>query len=188
MADPFREPTTEKEAQELQRFLEQGAEVALETVLQTQAVEVEFRAPETAAVVFPDAEGLIREFSNAAEDLGLLLTLDVAHGPRVPDFALALLLNTPAAEAATPLNLPGFIGMVAFFCHAQNRRGELLCMDHGEEPARFQVPMESAVNDSVPAEVVVTLVPIPYPDREIVKQTFTVAGSVSLVRSIIERS
>jgi hypothetical protein len=186
MAQEFGEPRTEEEAQELKRFLEEGAEVSLETVQRVEAAPTELESTHITGVRFPRAEDITGQVSPEETGTVAVLTLQFAHPVSVPAFSIGVFLNTTDADATTPFGVPGFVGIIAFFCHAEERQGELLCVDHGQEPISYRLPLTAVLERTGPPDdVTVALVPIPFPDRDIERQTLSVAGSIELVRSIV---
>jgi hypothetical protein len=185
MIQAFDEPSTEDEAQELKRFLEEGADVGLETIQRFATEPVSLRVPESVVISFPETADLLGQISGQ-EDIEVLLSLDFTDVSRVPEFAVGLFLNAPDADRSTPLEDPRFVTSVAFFCQSEERDGILVCVEHDGEPERFRIPLAQALErNDVRDELSISLVPLPNPEGELSEQTLQVAGSVEIVRSTV---
>ena len=184
MIRPFDEPSTEDEAQELNRFLEQGAEVSLETVRRFTAERTSLTVPDPAAITFSP----IGDMAAALEEAGgndALMRLEFNESSLTPDFAVGLFLNTPDADAATSAEVPGFLGSIAFFCHTEERDGVLVCVVHEDAPARYSIPLSRELQATdLGTKPTLTLVPFPI-HAEVTTQTLEVVGSLDLVRSTV---
>jgi hypothetical protein len=182
----FGEPTTEGEAQELKRFLEQGAELSVETIDRFEAEPARLAVPETLVLSFPQTESLLSELEDN-EERQVLLSLEFAQHAISPTFAIALYLNIPDADTSTAES-DSLIGSIAFFCHTEERDGVVFCVSHGDSPFGFRIPFTNTLKRTgSERELTVTLVPFAGPEQEPEPQTLAVRSFIELVVSTVRQ-
>jgi hypothetical protein len=182
------QPSPETTEQRLRRFLESGGRTSLDVIRTFAAPAVRLSATQPAVIRFDRTEDLAAQLDAAGGDARVFLRLMFAHSPTPPDFGVLAFMNTPGAGPATSPSEPGFLGAVAFFCHAELRDGKLVCVDHGSTLARFRLRATAAVRKtSRQKAVTVTLIPVRSPQRSEDSPTLTVTASLDLVRTTVTR-
>ncbi len=173
MAEPRREPQTEEEARELERYLKQGAATSLEVVSTFRAIDLPDLVVQP--VTFPfdvTGEELLRNLT--ADEDQLLLDIEIADVSRSDEPPVLVFVNRPSAGAATPATDPGFVGVLAFF------------LPH--DVVRFRLNATSAVRAAaaVPIPLTVTLVPVALAERQGAGASRVARAELQLVRSVVE--
>jgi hypothetical protein len=186
MIRPFDEPTSDAEAEDLRRFLEQGAEVSLETIERFEAEPAILRVPEPAVMRFTVGDlGAVLEQTEGSD---VLISLEVSEEGLTPDLALSLFLNMPEADATTSIRDRGFLGSVAFFCHTEERDGIFVCIAHADAPARYSIPLTDGLEGTdLGNDPTLTIVPVPLLG-EATRQSLQLSAAIEVVASSVAPS
>jgi hypothetical protein len=173
MTSPFPAPT---EDEKLKRHLEKGGKVSLDSRQTFKALPATLQAPQPTVISFPGTQRLLDKVQT---DIKVRLNLSFTHA-ETPDFVVFAFLNTPNANAGTPITSPGYVGPTAFFGGGPGNA------HHGESVARLNAGL--AVKRVGGAEAItVTLVPVGYPGRGVKAQTVQVTASLELLSSKVEK-
>jgi hypothetical protein len=176
MPQPSREPATEAQAQQARRALERGATVRLEQIRSFPGPRRTLESPRPVTVEIPDTRDLHEQLVPGMEPV-IVIDFELTQQP---DFAVRVFVNTPQANAETSIDAPGFVSTIAFFGH--DGHGTERREQHG--PVRYRLPAEQALRRTARRESVeVTLVPIAYPERSMVRQSIGVRAELALLRS-----
>ena len=180
MQQPIREPQTEEEAQDLKRFLEEGAETAVETTRTFRPADLPGVLEDVAVIPFDvSGEELVAEL--AGEEDQLVLDIEVAGVTSSEDPPLLVFTGTREAGAAEAAEGdPGFVGALAFFVGSSER-----AVPH-EMTFRFRLNITAAVRaETAPVPFAVSLIPTPVLDRQLEPALTVAAAEIQLVRSVV---
>lgn len=192
MAKPFREPTTNKQANDLHKFLTDGAVTTLENLrvetARLQAQPVDRQVTAAFAVQAPDLAGLLKR----TPDSGAYLELEFEKvtGPGDPNVFVFLTpqdSKSPTVDAAE--RDPTFVGAVAFFSHGASgeKRSPMAPM-----PLKVRLNATAAVrhNGGVTQNLKVVVQPAPVEARNRpTSAPILTAARINILRSIVkERS
>jgi hypothetical protein len=155
----YPEPTTEQEAQALQKFLKDGARTQLRTIETVSATvpsgTVTFATPVT--IKFERTlEQLVRALAANAERR-IRLRIELVDFQGATEGGAALFLNNPSASAQTPEGDPSFLTAVGFFGHAATHPS-------AKAPRVLEINITRAIRalPATNAAVTVTLVILPF--------------------------
>lgn len=180
MQEPIREPQTEEEAQELKRFLEEGAETAVETTRTFRPAALPDFLEDVGVIPFDvSPEELVAEL--AGDDDQLILDVEVAGVSSSEDPPLLVFAGTDGAAKAREANAddPAFVGALAFFVGSPERG-----LPH-EMTFRFRLNVTAAVRaDPAATPLSVGLVSIPS-DRPADVALAVASAEIQLVRSVV---
>lgn len=173
MAEPRREPQTEEEARELERYLEQGAATSIEVVNTFPAARLPDLLAQPATIAF-DISGQELLGRLTTDEDQVLLDIEISNVSPTAEPPLLVFVNRPAATSQTPATDPGFVGALAFF------------LPHPE--VRFRLNATRAVREAaaVPLPLTATLVPIQLPEGPPESAARMSRAEIQLVRSIVE--
>lgn len=178
MQQPFREPQTEEEARELERFLEEGAETSLEVLETFSPVTLPEALMEPAVVAFSlTREDLLGRVTG--EESQLVLDVEVAGVTSSDDPPLLVFVNATPATQDQPAVEAGFVGALAFFVASDDA-------EHGT--VRFRLNATDAVRNAgeLPGPLTVTFVPALEGDAGAETQLRLASAQIQLVRSVVE--
>jgi len=186
-----KEPTTEKEAQDLKSFLEKGAATAIEEIDQFQGlagvtaaldkpVSVPFR------VELPELSKRIQE----AEDNQVFLTISVDRVEAAGESMVHVFVNKDDANAKTPLSDSHYVGSFAFFCQRINPRSFTCELENGEKTElQFRFNVTAALRrseDKGPPRA--TFVVVPIDGRQPKSASVSVSATeLRLAKSVVRR-
>lgn len=173
MADPRREPQTEEEARELERYLQEGAATSLEVVNTFAAARLPDLLAEPVSIAF-DVTGQELLEQLTTDDDQVLLDIEISDVSPTDEPPLLVFLNRPAATAETPATDPGFVGAIAFF------------MPHGGVRTRFNATEAVGNAAATPLPLAVTLIPVSVPESPATAASRVANAQIQLVRSTVE--
>lgn len=179
MQEPKREPQTEEEAQDLKRFLEEGAETAVETTRTFRPADVPDALQDVGLIRFEvTGEELVAEL--AGEDDQLVLDVEIAGVRSSEDPPLLVFTGARDADAAGRVEGdPGFVGALAFFVGSGDGSHEMTF--------RFRLNITAAVlSDPAPGPFAMSLVPAPPAETRSDNALTLSSAEIQLVRSVVE--
>lgn len=167
---PTSEPRTEEEAQQLQRFLKQGADTSLEITRTFEKVTANVSVPEPTELTISGTADLNKQSQGNA----VVLTLTFGDLPPVLDFAFLIFVDEPDTADADAVTRPGYVGPIAFFGSEEHAA-------HAPPPT-FVLPVTSQVQRASDAQdLTVTLVPRGAGQSKQEPATMTVQAELALV-------
>ena len=171
MTQPTDQPTTEQ-----QRRVQRGGRTTLETRKQIRGQVVTATAARM-VVQFRGTADLDEQITQLGPDVQPYLVFTVAHAKVLSDVALVVFVDTPDADAQTPVTSKGFAGSVAFFEHD----------GHGQAP--FRVPLNAALRriGARQNDLTATFAPVALPGRSRGRDSLTINAVLHLTRSKVER-
>jgi hypothetical protein len=189
---PKGEPRTEEQAQEMKRFLEQGAIVSLEPIARASSASAELIPPQSISLEIDATSALEKLGDRSGEQEGgggttvervSILELEFQPPKVAPEYSITLFINKRDVNLGMSIEDPSFAGSVAFFCHGELSEGELVCMAHNEEPVIFRLPAKpNALDTSEGEPLIVTLLPVPLDERT-PEQPLNVVATLEIARS-----
>jgi len=106
-----------------------------------------------------------------------VLTVDEVEIPEQQDVFVRVFINKPDASAQTSIDDPHYAGSFAFFCCPEAKSGQDMAMTPRPK-AGYLVDMTSTIRKlsqagSLPGDMDVTLIPVPYESRPVTTQRVT---------------
>jgi hypothetical protein len=166
-----------KEDDKLRQHLEKGGKVTLESQ-QTFQSSTETIDTRPVTVTFIGSEDLATKLTGRGKGVKVRANLSFTH-QETPNFVVLAFLNSPRANASTPITDPGYLGPVAFFAH------------NGETHHETTVARLSAGNvtrkTGRKGAITLTLVPVGFPGRTIKAQAMQVSATLEVLLSTVEK-
>ncbi len=185
------EPTTEKEAQDLKRFLEDGAQTSIEEIDRfegaagvTAALDKPVSVP--VRVEMPELSSRIKE----ADDNQVFLTVNVDRVEAATESMVHVFLNKDDANAKTLLSDSHYVGSFAFFCQRVDANSFVCDIGSGEKTElQFRFNVTSAlrnVEEKGAPRVTFVVVPIDGRQPRAAGVGLSAVG-LSLAKSVVKR-
>jgi hypothetical protein len=166
------------EDDKLKQHLEKGGKVTLESrqIFQSSPATMDVQ-PVT--VTFEGSEDLATKLSGMEKGIKVRANLSFTH-KETPNFVVLTFLNSPRANARTPISDPGYLGPVAFFAHEGETHHEVTVARLSAGNVTRKTKRKSAIT--------LTLVPVGLPGQAIKAQAIEVSATLELLLSTVERA